>query len=109
MRFDQKDGTAFYGGMKMLKYTWKILIVLLLLIWSLPSLARQKYDVHFEDFEEMITKSMAEWDVPGAAIAVMKDDEVVFMDGCGFNWDWVGSAASSLSNPGLSIRCRPPK
>ncbi len=39
--------------------------------------------VDFEQFEKYVNKSMEEWNVPGAAIAIVKDGKVVYLKGFG--------------------------
>jgi CubicO group peptidase (beta-lactamase class C family) len=41
-------------------------------------------DVLFEEFDELVEKTMARWEVPGVAIAVVKDGEVAHMKGYGY-------------------------
>ncbi|HUX06598.1 MAG TPA: serine hydrolase [Acidobacteriota bacterium] len=38
----------------------------------------------FDDFPEFVEKVMADWDVPGLAVAVIKDGEVIYKQGFGF-------------------------
>jgi CubicO group peptidase (beta-lactamase class C family) len=58
--------------------------VVLILAASL-SFAQEKPQAEpFEGFSAFVEKIMAEWEVPGIAIAVVKDGEVVFMRGYGY-------------------------
>ena len=40
--------------------------------------------VNLKGFSEFVTKTMAEWKVPGMAVAIVKDSKVIFAEGFGF-------------------------
>ncbi len=58
------------------------LIVLLLLVLTSSQYARAQ-EAPSKDFDEYITKALKDWDVPGLAIAIVKNDQIVFAKGYG--------------------------
>jgi CubicO group peptidase (beta-lactamase class C family) len=56
-----------------------------LLCWGVTGiLTLSRADIiDFAKFEQYVVKSMAEWDVPGAAVVIVKDGKVVFLKGFG--------------------------
>lgn len=59
----------------------RIVLTLLLLLSTLPALAAQKIDTAAID--DVMRKALAAWHIPGAALAIVKDGEVVYMKGYG--------------------------
>jgi len=59
-------------------------LVLFLFLYS--GLLAQKVEpkVSLKGFPEFVTKTMAEWKVPGLAISIVKDGKVIFAEGFGF-------------------------
>ncbi|MEO8074345.1 MAG: serine hydrolase domain-containing protein, partial [Acidobacteriota bacterium] len=57
-----------------------IFLILLLFIGSLSAVAQ---DAPLQGFDDYVNKAIKDWDVPGVAIAVVKDDKVVFAKGYG--------------------------
>ena len=57
-----------------------LLVPFLLLTWSLPAEAQ---DLDLEWLPAYIEDGMADWDIPGMAVAVVKDDEIIFAEGFG--------------------------
>ncbi|HXF90387.1 MAG TPA: serine hydrolase domain-containing protein, partial [Candidatus Nitrosotenuis sp.] len=39
--------------------------------------------IDFNQFDKYVTESMADWNVPGAAIAIVKDGKIVYLKGFG--------------------------
>jgi CubicO group peptidase (beta-lactamase class C family) len=59
-------------------------LALLLLFVSLPQFAAgQTIDARLKEIDEYAQKAMRDWNVPGFAIAVVKDDKVIFAKGYG--------------------------
>ncbi len=54
--------------------------ILLLFIGSFSAIAQ---DAPLAGFDDYVNKSIKDWDVPGVAIAVVKDDKIVFAKGYG--------------------------
>jgi len=61
-----------------------LFIVLSLCIY--PAFSAKKADpkANLKGFNEFITKTMAEWKVPGMAISIVKDGKLIFSEGFGF-------------------------
>src|SRR5262245_41637223 len=59
----------------------RLFMLLLLLLLSLQLVSAQQ--VPGADFEEYVNKAIKDWGVPGVAIAIVKDDRVVFAKGFG--------------------------
>jgi CubicO group peptidase (beta-lactamase class C family) len=57
--------------------------VLLLLFVSVVSPIARAQDAPLGGFDEYVNKAIRDWEVPGVAIAVVKDDQVVFAKGYG--------------------------
>jgi CubicO group peptidase (beta-lactamase class C family) len=60
---------------------WSVLLLLLLLFLPPPAVRAQRRPL--SGLSAYIQKEMKKWDVPGLAIAVVKDDFVVFVEGYG--------------------------
>jgi CubicO group peptidase (beta-lactamase class C family) len=59
----------------------RLFVFLLLWGWAIgPALAQEQ---RLADLDAYIEAAMAEWEVPGLAVAVIKDDEVVYLRGFG--------------------------
>src|SRR5687768_10735818 len=56
-------------------------VLLLMLLVGARFAAAQ--DAPLQGFDEYVNKALAEWKVPGLAIAVIKDDRIVFAKGYG--------------------------
>jgi CubicO group peptidase (beta-lactamase class C family) len=62
----------------------KAALILALLLISAPTLAQEKATAEpFEGFDDFVADLMAEWQVPGLALAVVKDGEVLYAKGYG--------------------------
>jgi CubicO group peptidase (beta-lactamase class C family) len=59
------------------------LIILLLLITAQLATGQQSQQAPGAEFDEYVNKAMKEWEVPGVAIAIVKDDKVVYAKGFG--------------------------
>src|SRR5512139_1574944 len=59
----------------------KSILALLVLLIALPLAAAQKVDTAAID--DIMTKALAAWHIPGASIAVVKNGEVVYLKGYG--------------------------
>ncbi len=57
-----------------------VVLILMLLISSLFAHAQ---DAPLQGFDDYVNKAIKDWDVPGVAIAVIKDDKIVFAKGYG--------------------------
>ncbi len=57
-----------------------IFLILLLFIGSLSAVAQ---NAPLQGFDDYVNKAIKDWEVPGVAIAVVKDDKVVFAKGYG--------------------------
>ncbi len=67
--------------MKFQTQTHRIIgLILMLLIGSLSAHAQ---DAPLQGFDDYVNKAIKDWEVPGVAIAVIKDDKVVFAKGYG--------------------------
>ena len=61
-----------------------LVFALLVLLLSLPQfVAGQQTDARLKEIEEYATKAMRDWRVPGCAIAIVKDGQVIFARGFG--------------------------
>ena len=74
--------------MKTLKDIYRLFILLLVISQLCMILVPvqqvfAQYD-QLENLDAYIDKSMKEWQIPGLAIAIVKDDEVIFNKGFGF-------------------------
>lgn len=67
--------------MKFQKRTHRIISLILMLFIGLLSAAAQ--DAPLQGFDDYVNKAIKDWDVPGVAIAVVKDDKIVFAKGYG--------------------------
>ena len=57
-----------------------VVLILTLFIGSLSAIAQ---DAPLRGFDDYVNKALKDWDVPGVAIAVIKDDKIVFAKGYG--------------------------
>ena len=57
-------------------------------------------------FDEYVRKAMKEWEVPGLAIAIVKDDKVVFAKGYGVR-EIGGTAAATIAMLGVPDKPAP--
>jgi CubicO group peptidase (beta-lactamase class C family) len=57
-----------------------VVLILILFISSLSVLAQE---APLQGFDEYVSKAIKDWEVPGVAIAVVKDDKIVFAKGYG--------------------------
>ncbi|MBA3695141.1 MAG: beta-lactamase family protein, partial [Acidobacteria bacterium] len=58
-------------------------IIGLILMLFIVSLSVAAQDAPLQDFDDYVNKAIKDWEVPGLAIAVVKDDKVVFAKGYG--------------------------
>ncbi|MFT4660296.1 MAG: CubicO group peptidase (beta-lactamase class C family) [Patiriisocius sp.] len=58
-------------------------ITLLYLVLSLPLLAISQIDKQIANIDNYMTQAIVDWNIPGAAIAIVKDGEIVFEKGYG--------------------------
>jgi CubicO group peptidase (beta-lactamase class C family) len=67
-----------------MKRTKAIRLIVLLLLLVLPS-SQFGYaqEAPSKDFDEYVNKALKDWDVPGLAIAIVKNDQIVFAKGYG--------------------------
>ncbi len=62
-----------------------ILYTIIVLLAAVSVTAQEKTAVDsFDDFPAFVEKVMADWDVPGLAVAVIKDGEVIYKQGFGY-------------------------
>jgi CubicO group peptidase (beta-lactamase class C family) len=59
------------------------MVVLSLTLLGIPAAPARAEDGPFKGLDEYVAKTMKDWNVPGLAIAVIKDDSVVFAKGYG--------------------------
>ncbi|MBA4122187.1 MAG: serine hydrolase [Acidobacteria bacterium] len=57
--------------------------VVLILMLFISSVFAAAQDAPLQGFDEYVNKAIKDWDVPGVAIAVVKDDKIVFAKGYG--------------------------
>ena len=57
--------------------------VILILMLFISSVFAHAQDAPLQGFDEYVNKALKDWDVPGVAIAVIKDDKIVFAKGYG--------------------------
>ena len=57
-----------------------VALILTLFIGSLSAIAQ---DAPLQGFDNYVNKALKDWDVPGVAIAIIKDDKIVFAKGYG--------------------------
>ncbi len=57
--------------------------VVLILMLFISSLFAHAQDAPLQGFDDYVNKAIKDWDVPGVAIAVIKDDKIVFAKGYG--------------------------
>ncbi len=61
-----------------------ILFALLLTLFTLPATAQKSlYTEQLDELDRYYAKALADWNVPGMAIAIVKDNEVIFAKGYG--------------------------
>lgn len=58
-------------------------LCLVVLIFGLLTASAMAQPPQLQGFDEYVTKAMKDWDVPGSAIAIVKDDKIVFAKGFG--------------------------
>lgn len=59
----------------------RIVVSILMLLISALSIAAQ--DAPLQNFDDYVNRAIKDWEVPGVAIAVVKDDKIVFAKGYG--------------------------
>jgi CubicO group peptidase (beta-lactamase class C family) len=59
------------------------LLLLLLLLVAPAALRAQETDARLKEIDEYAQRVMQDWKVPGFALAVVKDDKVIFAKGYG--------------------------
>jgi CubicO group peptidase (beta-lactamase class C family) len=68
---------------RLVKLIFSLLVILLFL--CLPLLAqKESSDKNLEGFKDFVKQEMEKWKVPGCAIAIVKDGEVIFSEGFGY-------------------------
>ncbi|HVP49714.1 MAG TPA: serine hydrolase [Candidatus Bathyarchaeia archaeon] len=67
------------------RYNRFFIVLMVLALGLLPALAAPKAPkpVNLKGFSEFVTKTMAEWKVPGMAVAIVNDGKVIFAEGFG--------------------------
>ncbi|MBK9767411.1 MAG: beta-lactamase family protein [Chloracidobacterium sp.] len=60
-----------------------IINLAILLVVMAAGLQSSHAQAPFQGFDDYVNKAMKEWDVPGMAIAIVKDDKVVYAKGYG--------------------------
>ena len=58
-------------------------LIILSLLLSAGPLGGLAQNAPFPDFDDYVNKAMKDWDVPGMAIAIVKDDKIVYAKGYG--------------------------
>ena len=61
---------------------WLLLAIQLLFLASLPA-QEKRYDAQLSELDQYYTRALADWQVPGMAIAIVKDGEIIFAKGFG--------------------------
>jgi CubicO group peptidase (beta-lactamase class C family) len=61
----------------------RVALVLVLVLWSPVTGAQEREPPELEGFDGWLTDAVREWEVPGLAVAVVKDDALVFARGYG--------------------------
>lgn len=62
----------------------RLIIVLIILLHSNVT-AQERTDIpEFDGFEEYVEKVMAQWKLPGMAVGVVKDGEIIYLKGFGY-------------------------
>src|SRR5215470_7644663 len=82
---DLNTGSAMnlvHGGITMtiLRPTRLLAFLLLVLVGGQPAFAQE---APLKGFDDYVNKGLKDWGVPGVAVAVVKDDRVVFAKGYG--------------------------
>ena len=62
-----------------MKHLAYIILSILLLIAS----GHAQYDKQLQKIEDLVRKTQKEWKIPGVAISIVKDDEIIFAEGFG--------------------------
>lgn len=70
--------------MKRLQVFLACFLALALCAGAIHSAPKQEKKPDLKGFNEFVTKGMAEWKVPGLAISIVKDGNVIFAEGFGF-------------------------
>ncbi|MCC7308967.1 MAG: serine hydrolase, partial [Acidobacteria bacterium] len=60
----------------------RLFTIVLIALCGLGPLSAQN-TAPFEGFDDYVNRSMKEWEIPGMAVAIVKDDKVVFAKGYG--------------------------
>src|SRR6185295_3986127 len=66
--------------MRSIKHSGLIVLAILLLIASPRAYSQEAPS---KDFDDYVNKALKDWDVPGLAIAIVKNDKIVFAKGYG--------------------------
>ena len=66
-----------------MKHTKAIKTIALLLLVLVTAQYTRAQEAPSKDFDDYINKALKDWDVPGLAIAIVKNDQVVFARGYG--------------------------
>jgi CubicO group peptidase (beta-lactamase class C family) len=59
------------------------LILCLLLLWQTTAYAQTSTPEHLKNIDAYLEKAMKDWQIPGLAIAVVKDDKIIYARGYG--------------------------
>jgi CubicO group peptidase (beta-lactamase class C family) len=70
-------------ALDMQRYTLRLLLLPLLFLLLSPSLLAQTLEERLKEIDEYAAKAGQDWRVPGFALAIVKDDKVVFAKGYG--------------------------
>jgi len=76
-----------------------LIVLSFLLSTGFPGVQAQ--NAPFPGFDDYVNKAIKDWDVPGMAIAIVKDDKVVFAKGYGLREAW--KTAPGDENPLFAI------
>ena len=68
---------------KILRQTATVVFALTVLMWVFTPTLTYARTVNIKGLDTYIKKTMTDWQVPGLAIALVKNDKVVFMKGYG--------------------------
>jgi len=73
---------------KILRQTATVVFALTVLMWVFTPTLTYARTVNIKGLDTYIKKTMTDWQVPGLAIALVKNDKVVFMKGYGIRKTW---------------------
>ncbi|HST21269.1 MAG TPA: hypothetical protein VLR90_09150, partial [Blastocatellia bacterium] len=59
---------------------WLSLLLLVVLVSGYPASAQES---PLKEFDDYVNKALKDWEVPGIAIAIVKNDQIVFSKGYG--------------------------